>query len=197
MDWFISDTHFYHSNIIRFAERPFKTVEQMNKTMMDNWNERVDKNDTIIHLGDVGFFKDAHQMTELISKLNGNKILIKGNHDRYTKAQYHTAGFDEIINSTLYGPNENTEWETFNLVHKPTVLENQYLHLVGHIHQQFIYQGNNLNMSVEVWNYKPVTMKEILERIYWLKANVYDTNTKMMIFGQKSKFNEELKVPMP
>ncbi len=199
MDFFISDTHFYHSNIIRFAERPFKSVEEMNQVMIDKWNARVGKHDTVFHLGDIGFFKSPQQMQDTMSLLNGRKILIKGNHDRYTNSQYRNAGFEEIYNDWMFYPihedGQVKEW--FELTHKPSVLSPKNIILCGHIHQQFVYQGNNLNMSVEVWGYQPVILEEIQFRISWLRENVYDTNTKMMLFHKNSGFGEAIYPPIP
>jgi calcineurin-like phosphoesterase family protein len=199
VDWFISDTHFYHKNIIRFAERPFKDVDEMNQVMVDNWNDRVDKDDLVFHLGDIGFFRSAQQMVELMSELNGRKVLIKGNHDRFTNSQYHAAGFEDIYNYYRYpvpDPHGDVDF-WLEMTHKPTVLKPGPINLVGHIHQQFVYQGNNLNMSVEVWGYQPVNLLEIVGRIHWLQENVFDTNTEMKLFGKEKGFNEPLRVPIP
>ena len=198
MDFFISDTHFYHYNIIRFAERPFKSVEEMNNEMIFNWNDRVGKQDTVYHIGDIGFFNSPQQMQDTLSSLNGRKILIKGNHDRYTNTQYRAAGVEEIHDELVLGNPNNTFHRQYILTHKPQVLRfTNSVILCGHIHQQFVYQGNNLNMSVEVWGYQPVTLEEINKRIVWLQENVFDTNTKMMLFGKHSRFNEGIFPPIP
>ena len=80
--WFIGDTHFYHKNIIKFEDefRPFDTVEEMNETLVDNWNRVVQPEDTVYHVGDVVF--GGHEKHEIIGRLNGKKRLILGNHDR-------------------------------------------------------------------------------------------------------------------
>lgn len=201
MDFFVSDTHFNHANIIKFAERPFGSWEKMNEVLINNWNKRVSKDDTVYHLGDFGFQNreiagSAWSLRNIFNELNGNKILIKGNHD---KSPVLELPWRNVFNQLRYPMVENPgpdNW--FQLIHKPTILDNSAaIHLIGHIHQQFIYQGNNLNMSVEVWGYQPVTLEEINNRIDWLKTNVYDTNTKMKLFGKKSKFNEDILPPIP
>lgn len=194
MEFFISDTHFDHDNIIRFAERPFRNVKQMNEYMIEAWNAKVNKGDVVYHLGDIGFFRSPQAMQETVKKLNGRKILIKGNHDRYTNSQYAAAGIEEIHHE-LTLTREGADW---TLIHKPSIME-PYLGYVlcGHIHQQFVYQGNNLNMSVEVWGYQPVTLWEISKRIIWLRSNVFDTNTQMKLFGKHSKFNEPIRALLP
>ncbi len=80
--WFTSDTHFSHANILHLGEgRPFDTVEEMNETLIDNWNSVVNPADTVYHLGDValGPIKDS---LPLVGRLNGYKLLVPGNHDR-------------------------------------------------------------------------------------------------------------------
>ncbi len=201
-DFFISDTHFYHDKIIRYANRPFKNELEMNEVLIKNWNKRVKDDDTVYHLGDVGFFRSAQQMQDLMSELNGRKVLIKGNHDKFTKTQYKMAGFEavtNIYNYPVYKSDDLEEWvdQWFTLTHKPMVLYPEGIVLCGHIHQQFYYQGNNLNMSVEMWGYQPVTVKEILSRIDWLRNNVYDTYNDMKMFAKDSTFNVGIHPPIP
>ena len=78
--WFTSDMHLGHANIIEFTDRPFKDIEDMNSKLIANWNARVKPNDTIFHLGDFCFHSGL-SANSYLKKLNGNVILIKGNHD--------------------------------------------------------------------------------------------------------------------
>jgi len=78
--FFTSDTHFYHENIIKYCSRPFSSVDEMNKAMIDNWNNVVGKNDIVWHLGDFCFGKKDNIM-EIFPKLNGKINLVMGNHD--------------------------------------------------------------------------------------------------------------------
>lgn len=80
MIYFIADTHFYHENIIKYCNRPFKNSKQMNEYIVNKWNSVVTKDDIVYHLGDVGF-GSTDELKELVGRLNGTKILIRGNHD--------------------------------------------------------------------------------------------------------------------
>lgn len=82
----ISDTHFYHENIIKYCNRPFPSVVEMNAALIENWNRTVRNQDVVIHLGDFAFTKANKKLAEvkitaLAHGLNGHKILILGNHD--------------------------------------------------------------------------------------------------------------------
>ena len=78
--FFTSDTHFTHNNIIKFCNRPFKDVEEMNQTLVDNWNKVVGPTDIIYHLGDFCFAGSA-EWHSIIGQLNGRIHLILGNHE--------------------------------------------------------------------------------------------------------------------
>ena len=82
MIYFTSDMHLGHEAIIHMCNRPFKNVEEMNKVLIRNFNSMVHKNDTVYLLGDVTHRVSLDEANELISKLNGHKILICGNHDK-------------------------------------------------------------------------------------------------------------------
>ena len=80
MIYLISDTHFYHHNIIEYDKRPFKDVQQMNKVIIDRWNEVVAPWDIVYHLGDFGLGL-VELLREILISLNGHVTLIRGNHD--------------------------------------------------------------------------------------------------------------------
>lgn len=86
--WVTSDTHFNHANILKFRGqdgdtiRPFKEVQEMNETMIQNWNSVVKPQDKIYHLGDVFFGDREKDGPPIMERLNGHKRLVVGNHDR-------------------------------------------------------------------------------------------------------------------
>ena len=93
--FFTSDTHFYHGNIIRFCNRPFKDVEVMNETIISNWNNTVGQDDTIFHLGDFCLGGSA-EWTKILDRLNGKIYLIMGNHDLKNIRQGYIDRFEHV-----------------------------------------------------------------------------------------------------
>lgn len=81
MIFFISDTHFGHANIIRFCNRPFGTIEEMDEALVANWNGKVGGNDTVYFLGDLFFRASIDRVRDILGRLKGRKHLIIGNHD--------------------------------------------------------------------------------------------------------------------
>ena len=79
--FFISDTHFYHKNIIQYAERPYKHVDHMNDDLIKKWNNTVGKRDKVFFLGDFAF-ANAGKARSILFALNGDITFIMGNHDR-------------------------------------------------------------------------------------------------------------------
>jgi calcineurin-like phosphoesterase family protein len=99
--WFTSDTHFNHQAIIDYCGRPFRTpdghldVQKMNEALVANWNATVGPNDTVYHLGDFAF-GPTPLAARWAARLNGHKVLVKGNHDRLTVTAYRSMGFERI-----------------------------------------------------------------------------------------------------
>lgn len=112
--WVTSDQHFYHARIINLCDRPFRDVTHMNETIINNHNAVVSPLDTVYMLGDFGM-GDIDKSLEIVSRLNGYKTLVVGNHDRCFagvkrsrgmtplewKSVYFDAGF-EAIDSSIY-----------------------------------------------------------------------------------------------
>lgn len=78
--WFTSDLHFWHKNVCKYCNRPFESIEEMNQSIVDNWNSVIKEYDDVFVLGDLGFC-GIEKLESLISQLNGRIHLIQGNHD--------------------------------------------------------------------------------------------------------------------
>lgn len=85
--YFVSDSHFGHSRIIQYCNRPFSSVDHMDETLIKNWNNVVKPSDFVYHLGDFAFYRDQKQTRNVIRSLNGNIVLIRGNHDEYLEPE--------------------------------------------------------------------------------------------------------------
>lgn len=154
----ISDTHFGHANIIKYANRPFDSVEEMNEAMVENWNSVVKQGDKVYHLGDVTMNSKS---LDILSRLNGRKVLIKGNHDTQ-KLKFYTPHFYDIRGSH--------ELDNFILTHIPVALEQSARYpqgnIHGHLHEKNMDNKWYINVSVEQINYTPIAFDDIKQRIY-------------------------------
>ena len=153
--WLVSDTHFFHSRIIEYCNRPFQTADEMNFALIKNWNSVVSDNDIVYHLGDVTW----KRCDEILSVLKGKKELILGNHDDIEKhnLQQH---FRKIHASKKLSGN-------ILLTHYPVVCDfgNQY-NVHGHIHDKNLDSKQHINVSVEQTEYTPIQLESLLERIH-------------------------------
>lgn len=94
--FFTSDTHFNHANIIRFCNRPFKDVNQMNEVLIENWNRVISPGDTVFHLGDF-CLGGSLEWTNVLDRLNGKIHLILGNHDMKNIRQGYINRFENVV----------------------------------------------------------------------------------------------------
>lgn len=78
--WFTADTHFGHTNIIKYTDRPYASSQEMDEALIANWNARVAPDDEVYHLGDFALNSPA-QCRGIIERLNGKLHLIRGNHE--------------------------------------------------------------------------------------------------------------------
>lgn len=160
--WFTSDTHFYHTNIIKFCNLPFSYVEEMNETIIDNWNKKVKPGDLIYHLGDV-IFGSPEQTRATLKRLNGDKILIQGNHDN----KHRLTPYFDSIHDYLFLKNIGKSQKHFVLFHYPIEeWASKYhgsIHLHGHSHGNALVVPKRLDMWTGNWGMSPVSLEEVLE----------------------------------
>lgn len=157
--FFISDTHFKHGNIIKYCNRPFSSVEEMDEAMIENWNEVVRPNDTVYHLGDFMFargYKASEQIADYASRLNGKIHLILGNHD-HLRDCLNSKAF-ESINTLLKMRHDN---QKIILCHYALRVwdcaHHGAWHLYGHSHGTLPDIGGlTFDVGVDRFNYKPV-----------------------------------------
>lgn len=160
-NYIISDTHFNHTNIIKYSNRPFESVSEMNKTLITNWNKTVKKTDTIYILGDFAFGNKEY-IKSIISKLNGKKILVMGNHDRKIKKNpvwWINIGFDVVHNYPIIYRDK------YILSHEPIENIGRFINIHGHIHEKQIDIGKYVNVCVEHWDYKPINLDKLISTI--------------------------------
>ena len=166
MIYFISDTHFHHSNIIKYCNRPFKDINEMNETIISNRNSSITKDDIVYHLGDFCLSNDD-EIKSIFNRLNGNKILIRGNHDRKPVKFYENIGFEVLTHALIV-----LDEYKLMLSHVPlpdVKIKDGYINLHGHIHNKKIsddypknYSENrHINLSVDSTDFKPVSLGEI------------------------------------
>ena len=119
-NYYIGDTHFYHSNIIGFDNRPWPTVEEMNQGLIDNWNSQVKGNDWVYILGDFAWSKKPDKWANILNQLKGNKVLITGNHDPSLKSNSNF--YKEVNNLCGYRKGFHDVQENWRMIDKGSMV---------------------------------------------------------------------------
>ena len=170
MRFFTSDTHFGHQNIIKYANRPFASVSHMNEALIANWNAVVGMDDEVYHLGDVALGPWT-EWDKILTRLNGYKILVVGNHDRIFKgekpkmqerfADEYSKWFDEIVDNANIVIGSDEDQIHVNLSHFPydgdshdgdrftqfRLPDEGHILIHGHTHAQFDEKGQDARVS--------------------------------------------------
>jgi calcineurin-like phosphoesterase family protein len=161
MIYFISDPHFFHSNIIKYCKRPFNSASHMNEALIANWNKRVQPDDHIYCLGDFGF-GDRDELQGVIDRLQGRKHLILGNHDKDVRKTQGWEWIREYHELTIDG-------DFFILFHYAPRVWNKSHHgsiaLFGHSHGTMPGNSQSLDVGVDCWDYAPVSVSQIKGRL--------------------------------
>ena len=143
----IGDHHFGHRNIIKYENRPFKDAEEMDEAMIVLWNNYVESGDVVIHYGDFSLCSPAVTI-DIVNRLNGDIILINGNHDHRTRT------FWEEKAGILKWNKRAIELENIVLSHWPMDTEKYNIH--GHMHSKTTGDRNKFNVGVELLDYIPL-----------------------------------------
>lgn len=155
--WIIADTHFFHTNIGQYCDRP----DGWQDMILENWNRYIQPGDIVFHLGDLALGK-KEDTEALVPLLNGKLYLMRGNHDRRGKAFYDMLGITLVPDplQMIYSKNLRLIFS-----HRPILLlEPGVLNLHGHIHNNPAPElsPRHINLSIEVRDYRPWRLSEIL-----------------------------------
>jgi len=153
MYFFTADEHYNHKNIIKYCDRPFSSIEEMNKELINRHNEVVSANDCVIHAGDFGFFSSEREVNEYLRKLNGNHILLRGSHDKWMNSRYH-----EIWTKTIDGV--KIVVCHYSMKTWPSSHYNAW-QLYGHSHGRLTSIGKQMDVGVDTNNYYPYSFEDI------------------------------------
>ena len=173
--WFTSDCHFSHANIIKFDNRPFANVEEMDEKLIENWNDKISPNDVVFYLGDLSFDRDFGRTQAIAKQLNGKIHFILGNHDddRVIKKLGVFETVSDYINLSVKDSDANRGYQDIMLFHYAILswdkAHHGAWHLHGHSHQSlakspfynFYYEGKVLDLGCNGWDYEPVNYETI------------------------------------
>lgn len=171
--WFSSDYHLGHKNVIFYDKRPFKDVNHMDEMLIQNHNSVVQPDDDFYFLGDLSF--NSRRTSEYLSRLNGNKFFIKGNHDS-TK--------DTCKLYQKYGTYLGLLWEgtfaniPFTLCHYGMrVWRHSHrgaIHLYGHSHGSLPALNRSMDVGIMNTNYFPIHINDIFEKMQKIECKPID-----------------------
>lgn len=165
-----SDPHFHHGAIIRHASRPFRTVEEMNRTLIERYQDRVGSCDLTIWLGDC-CFGSTERLALILRSLPGYKVLVRGNHDKGPAAMAR-AGFDAVVERPVL----EIAGHAVELSHYPfrdgvregdartfafPVRTPGWVLAHGHTHSRRRRNGNMIHVGVDAWDFAPVSIAEL------------------------------------
>ena len=161
--WVISDTHFYHSKILGYCQRPFETVEEMNEVLIKNWNSVINEGDIVYILGDF-CFGNKEMLREIVCQLKGRKILILGNHDRLTKGAYLDVGFETVTKNPMIVDGD------FILSHHPLQGDlGRFYNIHGHKHKlpsEAQFSPKHFDIGVDDHNFFPHNLDTVIKTLY-------------------------------
>lgn len=161
MDFFGADFHFNHTNIIKYCNRPFSSLEEMNQTLIDNWNKKVTNKDTVYVIGDFCLGR-ASDYGSIRKQLNGNIVLITGDHDKI------------IRNAPDFNLKLKTPYFEFKKNKHKIILFHWCIrswakshfnswHLYGHSHGKLLPIGKSWDVGVDNNNYELLSYDEIVD----------------------------------
>ncbi len=168
--FFTADTHFGHNGIIRYATRPFASIEEMDEHLVAKWNARVRPADTVFHLGDFAL-GTLERTREYFGRLRGQKHLILGNHDR--ASEMHDVGWLSVQHYLR----RSVDKTTFCMFHYPMLTwERRHrndmgkvasVNLFGHVHSTpgdptYSWDRCQYDVGVDNNEYAPVAHEEVI-----------------------------------
>lgn len=185
-DFYTSDLHFSHKNIIKYCDRPFRDIHEMNEALIQNYNSVVKENDNVLFVGDVFFCPHDSMIREKMTRLNGNKYLVIGNHDKSPNKMLDF-GFKWVekeiviqinnrtcrVNHYPYAKVEEDVYPEIKFKDKYSHLRPKYIEgeilIHGHTHSKYKVFENSINVGVDCWDMFPASKEQIEDLVKNIK----------------------------
>ncbi len=162
-EYVISDLHFNHKNILDYERNEFNDINEHDEYIVLRWNKTVKMEDIVYFLGDLTMSIDREYLINLISRLNGYKIMIKGNHDEKRVSFYKFLGFNEVYDSPIFI--ENGKILLSHVPLKEARDSPYFINVHGHLHNDEVINNKNyICVSAKTVSYRPVNLGRIRER---------------------------------
>ncbi len=157
--WFTADTHFQHTRLLELADRPFTDIDEHDVAMIETWNATIGPNDTVFHLGDFALGpKVNHQ--GIFDQLNGNKHLIRGNHDGRVGKPYNVTTGWVWVKDIHYLRHEGARVFMSHYPHMSWPGSGFHAH--GHTHGSVPRGNARIDVGWDVWS-APVSLEHLVE----------------------------------
>ena len=183
--FFTSDTHFRHNNILKYCNRPFKNTDDMDKQIIKNWNSKINPNDDVYFLGDFTLSNNIEYIENILSQLNGNIYVIKGNHDKgvikyFNHERQNKDEKDWLIKEIYDYLQIKINNKTFVLFHYPIedwAWSSNSIHLHGHLHGEYKLHNHNvqkhdlknrLDIGIDTNNLFPYSFDDVIAKLEYL-----------------------------
>lgn len=158
MIYFISDTHFGHENIIAYDNRPFESIEEHDLALAENINDVLKPGDTLWHLGDVAWSREAYNVWHERRRKDINLHMLTGNHD------YRIKGKGVWPDTHLLKAEVDVWLSHYPHRSWPGSFHGS-LHLFGHVHGNLLAEGRTMDVSANVIGYRPISLEAVVEMI--------------------------------
>lgn len=188
--WFTADTHFGHKGALRFGARTqFKDTVEMDVAMIANWNNVIQPEDTVYHLGDLSFANETRTL-EVLSVLHGRKHWVSGNHDhsllKKKAVRAHFLSIQPFLEHKFDG-------QRVTMCHFPMLTWDKahygawMLHGHSHGNCKYPFEAKILDVGVDVWNFAPISFDQIKEHMVGKKFTAIDHHVEKinLLFGEQ------------
>ena len=180
---FYSDPHIGHYNIIKYCNRPFSNIDEMNEVLISNYNKIIGINDIVLWVGDCFFKDNPESYRNILKNMVGSKILIMGNHDK-SDTYMASLGFDLVLREAVMDISgvscrinhyPSVEFEDIKDKHKgkrPKLNKGEIL-LHGHNHSKDKVTGKwSINIGVDAWDFCPALYSDVSNLVLDLAKNL-------------------------
>lgn len=184
--FYTSDLHLGHENVLKYCNRPFKSIEEMDACLIANWNRRITQNDTVYVIGDF-IYRNKRTPEWYLEKLNGTKYLIIGNHDRYLDSEdFEREKYFAGVSNYMVISDSGKRIVLFNYpLCEWYGMHRGNLHVFGHVHSansptfKIVCQLEGAyDAGVDLNFYMPVTLEELIRNNALIKERLgnYETS---------------------